>query len=844
VRSVPNLPVTVVAWVDRDVALAPYRSRVRGDAQFLVGWLLAAGVGVWLLWRSGKSRAEAQAAEERARAAEVFESVNDAVFVTTLDGSILDVNEKAVDTYGWSRDEFRRMRGEDVRSPIEGPTVAERLAEARQRGVMVYETRHRRRDGTSFPVEISFRRLDRAGGDIFIAVARNITERDAATRRIRRLNQLLRTLFEVDALIVRERDRDRLMQGICSIVAEHGGYALVWVGVPDVANERLVVAAADGVARDYVDGLEVSTKDVPEGRGPSGVAFRERRVVLTRDLASAPSMGPWRDRLLRFGFNASAAVPIVSGDKAVGVLTVCSVDDEAFDADTLPLLEQLGRDLGFAFDSIESEAQLRGFLDTGAVAMAVFELRGDDGVLVLANRRFAEFAGAAVDRLVGKTGREAGMPEELRRSWTDAFRRAVQYRESVSMEFPWKTPQGDFWLQGTLTPLEQASAPHPRAAFAAIDVTARHEAEEKLRQAQKMEAIGRLAGGVAHDFNNLLTAILGYTELIQLSLDAADPRALHLAEVRRAGERAADLTRQLLAFGRKQVLRPAVLDVNAIVHDVERLLSRLIGEHITLELELQPDLRSVLADRGQFEQVLVNLAVNARDAMPSGGRLSISTGCDDFEVWLRVRDSGTGIAPEHVQHIFEPFFTTKEKDKGTGLGLATVYGIVEQSGGRITVETELGRGTAFTIRFPAAHRKPAETSPAPARKSAANVPEATVLLVEDEDAVRRFVAAALRSAGLRVVEASSPAEAIQLLRAGSVPFDVLLSDVVMPGMNGFDLAVEARRILPNLRAIFMSGYAEGALAQGARPGPDDVVLMKPFSTDVLVEHLRRRLQDA
>jgi PAS domain S-box-containing protein len=349
------------------------------------------------------------------------------------------------------------------------------------------------------------------------------------------------------------------------------------------------------------------------------------------------------------------------------------------------------------------------------------------------------------------------------------------------------------------------------------DIAERKRLEERLRQAQKMEAIGQLAGGVAHDFNNLLTIILGYCQIAINQAEDGSPLTGALEEILKAGDRAAILTRQLLAFSRRQILAPKVLDLNARVGEMERMLRRLIGEDIDLAVKLDPNVGNIRADPGQLDQVLLNLAVNARDAMPAGGQLSIETAnvvLDDAYArthpearpgnyaMLAVTDNGAGIARDVLPHIFEPFFTTKEAGKGTGLGLSTVYGIVKQSEGHLAVYSELGHGTTFKIYLPsttaATAGQEAPTEPTPSGKE-------TILVVEDEPSVRQFACLVLRQHGYTVLEADKSEDAIQLARQFRERIDLLVTDVVMPGIGGLELAKELTALHPEAKVLYFSG---------------------------------------
>jgi two-component system cell cycle sensor histidine kinase/response regulator CckA len=388
----------------------------------------------------------------------------------------------------------------------------------------------------------------------------------------------------------------------------------------------------------------------------------------------------------------------------------------------------------------------------------------------------------------------------------------------------------------------------------ALDVTERRQLEAQLRQSQKMEAVGTLAGGVAHDFNNLLTTILGYSGLVLEQLREEDPLREEIREIQRAGERAADLTRQLLAFSRKQVLAPVVLGLNAIVVDMEKMLRRLIGEDVDLTAMLAPDLWSVQADPGQIEQVIVNLIVNARDAMKRGGKVTIETrniNLDDSYlrshgyvrlgeyVCLSVTDTGTGMDPQTRSRIFEPFFTTKAPGKGTGLGLSTVYGIVKQSGGSIEVYSEPGRGTSFKVYLPRAlaAEKPAAPHVRPSPLGGSEI----VLLVEDEEAVRRLARLVLEKSGYAVLEAGSAEDAQSIVASHAGAIDLLLTDSVMPGMSGPDLARTLRSERPELRVLFMSGYTDDAIVRHGLLTASEAFLQKPFTPEGLARKVREVL---
>ena len=383
-----------------------------------------------------------------------------------------------------------------------------------------------------------------------------------------------------------------------------------------------------------------------------------------------------------------------------------------------------------------------------------------------------------------------------------------------------------------------------------------HETEEQLRHAHKLEAVGRLAGGIAHDFNNLLTAIIGYSELL-VNKFRNDGSALEWAGlIHKAGEQAASLTRQLLAFSRKQLLQPRILDLNALVVDMEKLLGRVIGEHIHVAIHVGAEESRILADPSQLEQIILNLGVNARDAMPAGGTVTITTSNMELDsktiaargmdlapgrfVLLAVTDTGQGMTAETKAHIFEPFFTTKGLGKGTGLGLATVYGITRQSGGSITVDTEIGKGTTFSIYLPCQTAAVEVLTAAPSAIESRQNSE-TILVVEDEEVVRELICAVLRDAGYFILSAHCPSEAIRVVQQHGVPIHLIVTDVVMPEMHGPALVRALAALQPQMKTLFVSGYSENDISDQGVIDRNLQVLQKPFKPQTLVQRIREIL---
>ena len=471
-----------------------------------------------------------------------------------------------------------------------------------------------------------------------------------------------------------------------------------------------------------------------------------------------------------------------------------------------------------------------------------------DGSITWVNPAFTKITGFRAEEAIGRkpsilrSGKhEAAIYGEL---WQTILEGQVWDGELTNMR-----RDGQLYLEAqTVTPVRDGRGEISHFVSVKRDVSNRRRFEEQLRQSQKMEAIGRLAGGVAHDFNNILGVIMGYGEILKRRIPAADPLQGKVAEILKAAASAADLTRQLLAFSRKQILQPRVLDLNLVVADMDKMLRRLIGEDIELKTSLREPLGSVRADPGQIEQVLMNLVVNARDAMPGAGSLLIETAAVDLDasslalhpgalpgphVLLAVSDTGEGMDKETTSRILEPFFTTKAIGKGTGLGLSTVYGIVEQSGGLVEVYSEKGVGTTFKVYLPriegsVAHM-PVEAVPPPP-----HAVSKTVLLVEDETALRSMIGETLAEGGYRVLEAETPRQALDMAGAHDGPIHAVLTDVIMPGMSGRELAEKLALIRPDTPVIYMSGYTDDAIGHHGLLDPGTLFLQKPFTADAVL----------
>ena len=555
-------------------------------------------------------------------------------------------------------------------------------------------------------------------------------------------------------------------------------------------------------------------------------------------------------------------VPIRYGGQPTGILSIQSYTPEAYDDEALATLQELADHCGGAIERLRIEQELRESRDqlarTEAFALVMTAQLGLDGRWRKVPSSLCDLLGIPEERLLGTPIEARLHPDDVAVERAGRARLLAGLTRSVDLETRWPLEDGRVLSIYQNISLVTDADGQPVSLLAYLrDITDRKSLEDQLRQAQKMEAVGQLAGGIAHDFNNLLTAILGSTELLLVSTPPSDARREDLQEIGRAAHRAAALVRQLLAYSRKQVLQPRLVNLNTIVREMGGMLRRVLGERVELQLHLDPALGDVIADPGQLEQVIANLAVNARDAMPHGGALTLRTanvslagpataGSDGLPlggplVALGVSDTGMGMDEHVLAHLFEPFFTTKELGRGTGLGLATVYGIVRQSGGQIQVASRPGEGSTFTIYLPRAEAPSALAASIAAVDAPVPGGSETVLVVEDEDAVRHLVCRALRAKGYRVLEAPHAEAAIELSAATAGAIDLLVSDLIMPGMGGLMLAERLAPGRPSMRVLFMTGYAPEAVDRHGDLDAAGSLLEKPFTADQLARRVREVL---
>jgi PAS domain S-box-containing protein len=620
----------------------------------------------------------------------------------------------------------------------------------------------------------------------------------------------------------------------------------------------------------YVSGADVIDRLVGDVVSLAGTAAEEilrtqsslliRRENLDEFVNRFPGLRP----MVKAGFQSMIMVPLISQDKVIGILNMQLTDTLSYMEDELRLAEKVGTQIAGAIASAQlfhERQQAQRSLQESQEKYRVLIQNSNDAIFI-AQDGIIKFPNTRTEELLGYSAAELARIPFLNHIHPDD-RDLVLERHRKRLEgqtipstyfFRVKNRAGqELWVEINAVFMEWEGK---RATLNFVrDVTEQKKLESQFLQAQKMEAVGRLAGGVAHDFNNLLTVINSHSELALMELKEWDPLRERFESIQRAGKKAADLTRQLLAFSRRQIVEMRVININTLIRDLEKMLRRVLGEDIELKTVLAPGLGKVKVDPGQIEQAILNLLVNAKDAMPSGGKILIETSNIyltqeyssshmDIEpgsyIELAISDSGIGMTQEVKDRLFEPFFTTKEKGKGTGLGLSAVYGIVKQGGGGIWVYSEPGLGTTFKIYLPRAEELLETSLPKIGKEKVVGGKE-TILVVEDEEAVRKLIAGFLKKYGYKVLEASQAGEALLICEQCREPIHLLLTDVVMPGINGPDLAKRLSYFYPELRVVFMSGYPNDEVFQQGLLDGGMFFLQKPFTAGRLTEKIREVL---
>ena len=662
-------------------------------------------------------------------------------------GKVLDVNQKAADWYGWSVEELKQMYTKDINT-LTPEAIISNLKTVPARQQNKFTGCHRRADGSIRDVEIFRNKIELDGKAVIHVITTDITDRLRDEEELRRLTRALQATNKCNEALIQSNDEMELLHKVCNIIVETGGYRMTWVGYPEQDREKSIsVVAEAGFVGDYIKNIKVCWADIPQGRGPVGMAIRTGQSCVIKNILDDPLFDIWRKEAIKHGYASLLVLPLKAESEVFGLLAIYSAKPDAFDEEETTLLTSLADNLA-------------------------------NGITML------------------------------------------------------------------------------RLHKAQVQLEEEHEKlQAQLLHSQKMEMVGQLAGGIAHDFNNMLGVILGHVEMALSEKKLSQSIQADLDAIQRAAKRSADLTRQLLAFARKQIAMPHILDLNSTVEGMLSMLRRLIGENISLDWRPTAGQTLVKIDPSQLDQILVNLCVNSRDAITGVGRITIQTDrlslnreeqtvhpdtIPGHYITLAVTDNGSGIEKKHHSHIFEPFFTTKEIGKGTGLGLSTVYGIVKQNNGSISFESARGKGTSIKINLPL-HKETTDKVEYEPADPVTLQNKKTVLLCEDQPDILNVCQRILVQQGYLVIPAATPHEAIRIASKHEGVVDLLLTDVVMPGMNGSELAFNVQSICPDLKTLFMSGYTADIIASHGVVEDGVNFIQKPFSGKQLVRSVRESL---
>ncbi|MCX5875980.1 MAG: GAF domain-containing protein [Deltaproteobacteria bacterium] len=691
-------------------------------------------------------------------------------------------------------------------------------------------------------------------------------ERIETAAALKNLNRIYAVLSNINQTIVRIHDPQELFQATCRIAVEDGGFLLAGICLLDKASGAVKQAASAGKDDGYLARLCITLGNAPSDQGPTGSALREGRYSVANDIEHDDCMAPWRDDALQRGYRSSAAFPLIVFGEVRGAINFYADEPHFFNTNEIRLLDELARDISFSLEFSEQEETRRNaetalresqqlFATVANTSPALIWMSGLDKGCIWFNEPWLAFTGRALAEELGD-GWAAGVHADDLTHCLHIYTEAFEARQPFAMEYRLRRHDGEYrWILDQGQPRYDASGAFMGYIGTCLDISEHRNLENQMRHAVKMESIGTLAGGVAHDFNNILMAIIGYGQLTLMGMAPDDPQRLNIVHMLEGADRAARLTKDLLLFSRKQISERKPVDLIGIIKTVEKFIVRVIGEDIACETRLPDEPLTVLADSHQIEQVLMNFATNARDAMSKGGIFSITAeqtvlhhdfiaahgfGRPGPYALLTIADNGCGMDEQTRTRIFEPFFTTKGVGKGTGLGLAVVYGIIKQHEGYINVYSEPDNGATFRLYLPlivadTPTEKIAEKEEAPAHG------RETILVAEDDESLRALAKTALTRFGYTVIEAVDGEEAVRKFAENQSSIQLLLFDIIMPKMNGQEAYEAISKIRPGIKTIFMSGYAPDTIREKAGLGDTVPLLAKPLSPTELLQKVRKIL---
>jgi PAS domain S-box-containing protein len=875
-RGVPVVgwtqPVPGTQWymvVKQDVSeiYGPIRRQVWTLATVLLGMVLGAAlvIGHWVQRREAVLSASKLRAEQAGRIIAqrfrlLMDQARDIILLADPELRITDANTQACRAYGKAREDLFRLRLHDLAAAPEAEAQRNSLEEILERGEGRFESAHLDGEGTPFPVEVDARWVTLEGQSFLLAFIRDIRERKEQEQRILRLTQLYAALSQVNQAITREQTRESLLEKVCEALVEFGPFHLAWIAWAEPGDRVVSKAASYGDHLGYLDRISVRLDGSPESNGPVGTAILQGIPSIFNDFIGAPQTTPWREEALRCGLAAAAAFPVRSQDRICGAVVVYSSHKGLFGPEEEALMVETAGDVSFALNHIHEE-QLRKTAEEALVASERFlreaQEAGQLGTYVwdIAEDRWR--SSPILDRIFGiDDGFTRDLEGWLRLVDPEYRERLRAYvgeitakRQPFDLEYPVRraSDQSRLWVYGR-GQFDWDAEGHPLRLSGTIqDITARKENEERqrameshLQQAQKLESLGKLAGGVAHDMNNVLGAILSLATTHRPNLNPADPMAQALDTITSACMRGRGVVKGLLYFARRDLEDSSALDLNALVTETMNLLAYTTLKRVRLEKNLEDDLPMILGDGGAISHALMNLCVNAVDAMGDGGTIIVRTfRLSDGSFCLSVRDTGPGMSAELRAKAMEPFFTTKPAGEGTGLGLSMAFGTMKAHDGTLEILSEPGAGTEVRMVFPVSREAPPVAAPHPQDQKRSLPPSALrILLVDDDELIRESVGPMLEMMGHLVSTAPGGEKALQLIASG-LEIDLVILDMNMPGMNGAETLDNILVMRPGQLVLLATGYSDqnlGALLDGR---PMVTSIRKPFSMD----ELRRKLTE-
>ena len=807
-----------------------------------------------------KEKAEEVLQNSEKRYRRLFESAKDGILILDADtGKVVDVNPFLVRLLGYPYDTLCGKHLWDI-------GVFKDIAASKESFQILQDHEYIRYEDMPLkthyghPVDVEFvsnvYQVD--NNRVIQCNIRDITERKRIEDRVKKGFQLESALLRIDTQILEGADTREVMGTACEAIVEMG-YRMCWIGQSD--SERIVRPIAyKGFTDGYPENIDIRWNDSSGGKGPTEIAIRTGQPCVIQSTRESPIFGPWRESAIAHGYFSMAAFPLKSEEgEGIGVIDVYSDREGAFGDDEVVRLGMFAQQCSIALINARRIESLRDANQRLAVhvnQMPLAYIVWNPGFDVVEWNPGAErFFGWKANEAIGKSVYELIVPEEARPQVEQVFSKLFEGDESnTSLNTNVRKDGQIITCEWFNTVLRDASGNISGVLSIAHDVTEKMELERQLQTAQRMEAVGTLAGGIAHDFNNALTGVIGFAELLKMKLEGNERALSDLNEIFHSAERASVLTRQLLTFARRQIIEFVNLDLNSVIANLLKLASKVVGENVEIRTVLAKILPAIRGDVGQIEQVVMNLVLNARDAMPGGGRLLVETRLTDLDpetvrlhpymkvgsyVVLTVSDTGVGMDQNTQERVFEPFFTTKGSGKGTGLGLAMVYGIVKQHNGFIHLYSELGKGTTFKIYLPPVEAAPdVVISP---KSSEIRGGAETVLIVEDNESIRMLMKQTMTGLGYTVLIARDGEEAVDVFRKNKNRIDLAILDLVMPRKGGKEAYEEMRKVRTDLKVIFMSGYTTDAVHESFVLIPGIPFLSKPFGPGVLARKVREVL---